>query len=246
MNNLHAVIMMSVLAVSAPCLSALEGKIVTVEGKVELQRQGADWVPAQAGDVLAPGDIISTSFRSKALVEIGKSVLRITPLSRLTIEQLYSNANGEIASVYLDSGAVKASIKKETDRRVGFKIKTTAMVASVRGTEGIVHADGRITGTGGKWCITGPEPKKVMTEQESEQEDAEHPFDFTYPAAPGIVYVTKGQTSEAVSDGTMKDPQQTAEQSAAASPAASAHSGSKQQDTGPGVITLNMKVPVKQ
>ena len=61
-----------ILIITGSFLFALEGKIVETIGKVEVQKAGT-WVPAKAGDILDAGSVISTGFKSEAVLSIGKT-----------------------------------------------------------------------------------------------------------------------------------------------------------------------------
>ena len=147
-----------ILIITGSFLFALEGKIVETIGKVEVQKAG-EWVPAKAGDILAPGSVISTGFKSEAVLSIGKSTIKVKALTRLTIEQLYENNGNHASSVYLDVGSISADIKAAEDKRVGFTVKNPSATASVRGTEGDIFADGRLFGISGVWAVSAPEAR---------------------------------------------------------------------------------------
>lgn len=225
-------------------ISALDGRIGSITGKVQVLKSGVPWAPAEVGDVLAAGDVISTGFKSSAVLTIGKSVIKVNPLSRLTIEQLFTSSKGDVSSVYLDVGSIRANVKSEVNKRVGFKVKTPVAVASVRGTQGIVFADGRIQGLAGKWCISAPEPKNIVSDVK--EEDAEK-FDFKYPSEPGTVYVKPGEQVQPAPDGKMNTPQQTAVQvSAPPAPAAGPVNPADvpaASEKGKGIIVVNVTIP---
>ena len=147
-----------VLIITGSFLFALEGKIVETIGKVEVQKAG-EWVPAKAGDVLAAGSVISTGFKSEAVLSIGNSTIKVKALTRLTVEQLYENNGNHASSVYLDVGSISADIKAAEDKRVGFTVKNPSATASVRGTEGDIFADGRLFGISGVWAVSAPEAR---------------------------------------------------------------------------------------
>ena len=66
---------------------ALDGVVMEVLGKVEKQVDNS-WVALKKGDILVPGDIVSTGFKSEAVISIGESVITVKALTRMTIEQL--------------------------------------------------------------------------------------------------------------------------------------------------------------
>ena len=139
---------------------ALEGIVMEVLGKVEKQVDNS-WIALKKGDVLVPGDIVSTGFKSEAVISIGESVITVKALTRMTIEQLYEKNKNHVSSIYLDVGSVSADVKPVTNKRVGFTVKTPAVTASVRGTAGIVYAYGKVEGIRGKWGLSAPQPKLI-------------------------------------------------------------------------------------
>lgn len=139
---------------------ALDGVVMEVLGKVEKQVDNS-WVALKKGDILVPGDIVSTGFKSEAVISIGESVITVKALTRMTIEQLFEKNKNHVSSVYLDVGSISADVKPVTDKRVGFTVKTPAVTASVRGTAGIIYAYGKVEGIRGKWGLSAPQPKNI-------------------------------------------------------------------------------------
>ena len=157
-----------ILAVTIFCcvfasLGAVEVRVVEVSGKVEVQK-GDKWVAVSKGDILSAGSVISTGFKSEAVIALDETVIKVKALTRLTIEQLFEKDGNKASSVYLDTGSISADVKPAENKRVGFSVKTPAATASVRGTSGDVFSDGTVVGTSGKWCITGPEAKIVFNQ----------------------------------------------------------------------------------
>ena len=141
-------------------VTILDGVVMEVLGKVEKQVDNS-WVALKKGDILVPGDIVSTGFKSEAVISIGESVITVKALTRMTIEQLFEKNKNHVSSVYLDVGSISADVKPVTDKRVGFTVKTPAVTASVRGTAGIVYAYGKVEGIRGKWGLSAPQPKNI-------------------------------------------------------------------------------------
>lgn len=145
-------------------LFALEGKIIECTGKVEVQK-GSSWVAVNKNDVLKAGDVISTGFKSEAVIAFDETKIKVKALTRLSIEQLFEQNGDKASTVYLDTGSISADVKPAENKRVGFTVKSPAATASVRGTMGEVYADGTVIGIEGKWCITPPEPKLVFAQE---------------------------------------------------------------------------------
>ena len=151
---------------------ALDGVVVDVLGKVEKQ-DGDSWIPIKQGDILVPGDIVSTGFKSEAVITIGESTVTVKALTRMTIEQLYEKNKNHVSSIYLDVGSVSADVKPVENKRVGFTVKTPAVTASVRGTAGVVYAYGKVEAIRGKWGLSAPRPKVISFERGDVEDNTE-------------------------------------------------------------------------
>jgi hypothetical protein len=104
-------------------------------GTVEIKTGGsADWVPAQQGDVLEAATIISTGFKSTAILVIGNSILTIRPLTCLSLEEIINLNDTETVNVRLLTGRVRAEITPPSGGKTNFTMKSPITVASVRGT----------------------------------------------------------------------------------------------------------------
>ncbi|MBQ7904757.1 MAG: FecR domain-containing protein [Spirochaetaceae bacterium] len=148
----------------------------SVVGKVEIQLND-NWVQVKNGDILTPGTVISTGFRSSAVLYIGKSLIEVRALTRLTIEEIVEQNQNYNTTMFLDAGNIKADIKKSDNKRVGFKVRTSVATASVRGTSGEIYSDGTLVCFSGKWAITPPEPrgtKTVITKEANSTEQIEN------------------------------------------------------------------------
>ncbi len=147
---------LAAVSVSAVSMSfAIEAKITSVTGKVQVQSQGSsEWVDVAKNDILKTGDIISTGFNSNATIVMGTSVLTVAPLSRMSIEQLTQkdvggDKNLTKTTIYIDSGKASFKVNSSARNLNDFKIHSPASTASVRGTAGDVYADGDIYATEG-------------------------------------------------------------------------------------------------
>jgi hypothetical protein len=128
-------------------------------GTVEIKPGGTgDWIPAKPGDVLAASTIVSTGFRSTAILDLGNSTIRIRPLTRLSLEELISWDASETIDIGLRTGRVRAEVRPPAWGTTSFTIRTPIATASVRGTvfdidgsnirvtEGTVRYAGRVDG----------------------------------------------------------------------------------------------------
>ncbi|MCR5614481.1 FecR domain-containing protein [Treponema sp.] len=121
------------------CMSAfsIEAKVLSVSGKVQVQRQGA-WRDINVGEKINQGEMIQTGFKSEAVLQLvsanQNSKITVAPLSRITLEQLVENGSSDTVKVNLTAGSVKSEVKKTQDRRADFTVRGPVATASVRGT----------------------------------------------------------------------------------------------------------------
>lgn len=126
-----AVVIMLIFTVAA--LPALQGEVVTVNGKVEYQSGGV-WKPLRAGDSIDAGTMVSTGFKSDATIRLGASILTVRPLTRMTLTNLAEKEDVVDTEVYLEVGKVKAEVNSYNNKRNGFSVRSPVATASVRGT----------------------------------------------------------------------------------------------------------------
>ena len=127
---------------AASCLFALDGKVVSVTGKVEMQANGDNWVQLKEGDVVPQGAIISSGFKSQADIKLGGSLLTVYQLTRVSLRELSESTDKVTTDLYLDAGSVRADVKPLNNKANGFQVRTPVVTASVRGTELGVTGDG--------------------------------------------------------------------------------------------------------
>ena len=197
----------------------------SVVGKVEIQLND-NWIQIKNGDILTSGTVISTGFRSSAVLYIGKSLIEVRALTRLTIEEIVEQNQNYNTTMFLDAGNIKADIKKSDNKRVGFKVRTSVATASVRGTSGEIYYDGTLVCFSGKWAITPPEPrgtKTVITKEANSTEQIENTDevaqteqlenadqDFYDAVDDGAFIVTENQTITIGSNGKIIPPHEIA------------------------------------
>ncbi|MDR2730076.1 MAG: FecR family protein [Treponema sp.] len=125
------------LALPAGFLSAqnTEAVIKEMTGTVELKRSGsADWVSAKAGDRIGKDTVVSTGFKSTAILSAGNSTIVVRPLTRLSLAELISQNETETINVSLTTGRVRVEVNPPAGGRANFTVQTPSSTASVRGT----------------------------------------------------------------------------------------------------------------
>lgn len=111
------------------------GIIREITGEVELKTAGsAVFIRAQNGNEVAQDTIISTGFRSTAVVVIGSSSITIQPLTRLALSEIQSSAGIENLNVNLQAGRIRVDVNPPAGTKVNTTVQSPSATASVRGT----------------------------------------------------------------------------------------------------------------
>ncbi|MCL2809101.1 MAG: FecR domain-containing protein [Treponema sp.] len=106
-----------------------------ITGEVEIKPAGAaSFTPARAGSQIARDTIISTGFRSSAVIEIGSNLITVRPLTRLTLSEIQSTAETENVNVNLQAGRIRVDVNPPAGTRANTTVQTPSATASVRGT----------------------------------------------------------------------------------------------------------------
>ena len=123
-----------VLAVSAMSF-AVDARIQSVTGSVYIMNGDGVWDEGVEGMIVQPGYTVSTGFDSTASISMGDSTLIVSPVSRLTIDEL-TRVNGTVSTdLFLHLGRVRAEVHSAEGLKNDFRLRSTASTASVRGTE---------------------------------------------------------------------------------------------------------------
>jgi hypothetical protein len=132
MQKVITVIFLMLLAFGA---YAQNGVIRELSGTVEAKAPGAaSFTPLNAGDQVSQDTVISTGFKSTALVEVGSSLLTVRPLTRLTLTEIRSSAGAETLNVNLQAGRVRVDVTPPAGTRASMSVSSLMATASVRGT----------------------------------------------------------------------------------------------------------------
>jgi len=118
-----------------------QGVIQRITGEVEIKHPGSSVFTAAAEEEkISESAVISTGFRSTAIIAIGSSVITVRPLTRLTLAEIQSMENSENINVNLQTGRVRVEVKPPSGSRANFTLQSPSVTASVRGT--IFETDG--------------------------------------------------------------------------------------------------------
>jgi hypothetical protein len=124
------------LAGAALCVFAQSGVISEFSGTVELKTaKSTSFVPAKTGDVVAADTIVSTGFRSTAVIKVGSSTIAVRPLTRLSLAEIRAESDSETLKVDLQAGRVRVDVKPPAGTRANTSVQSPSATASVRGTD---------------------------------------------------------------------------------------------------------------
>jgi len=134
-KGIIAVVLTLAVMVAAESAFAQNGVIKEFTGTVELKKASSTvFAEAKAGDIVNQDTVVSTGFKSTALIEIGSTVIMVRPLTRLTLKEIRASSESETLSVNLQSGRVRVEVKPPAGTKASTTITTPSATASVRGT----------------------------------------------------------------------------------------------------------------
>jgi len=133
--KISKIILMIMLVFLVSGVFAQEAVIRELTGIVELQNPGSKvWEKAVQGQVILQNTIVSTGFKSSALIGIGDSLVSVRPLTRLSLTELSVRAEAETINTNLMAGRVRVDVKAPAGARTAFSVQSPIATASVRGT----------------------------------------------------------------------------------------------------------------
>ena len=111
------------------------GTIRELSGTVEIRRPGqTGFAAARQGDTISSDTVISTGFRSTALVAVGSSLITVRPLTVLTLTDIQAMSGTETINVSLQAGRVRVDVNPPAGTRANMNISGPVATASTRGT----------------------------------------------------------------------------------------------------------------
>ena len=134
MKKSLGILILCIAGISSLAAAALTATITEVAGKVECKLPGKDWVAAKTGTVLPAGSLISTGFKSTAILKTESATLTVKPVTRLSLEELVKSEGTTKTQMFLMAGRVRAEVTPKDGEKAEFKIKSPTATASVRGT----------------------------------------------------------------------------------------------------------------
>ena len=133
-----AIVLLLLVAVLASPLFAADAVVREVSGKVEYRTGSGAWQAATIGQQLNLNATISTGFGASAVIRIGEtangSVLEVSQLTRLTLEELVEREGTLSTNVFVPVGRVRATVNTAEGRSADFRVRGPLSTAAVRGT----------------------------------------------------------------------------------------------------------------
>jgi hypothetical protein len=134
MKTLYALLLSLIFTFSLGAQSSYN--VTRAEGKVEIRLSGGTWTPVTVGARVPVNASISTGFASRAVLEGAGAVITVEPLTRMSVEELKTNAGGGTDTrLGLRTGRVRASVRSTEAGKTRFRVGSPVATAAVRGTE---------------------------------------------------------------------------------------------------------------
>jgi hypothetical protein len=168
--------------------------VKAVHGTATYSTDHATWRPLQADLILERGAVLKTGADATAdlIMEDSGTALRMIPNTELEVAKLNTELAGEQlvteTTLNLKSGAIIGSQRK-LSKPSRFDINIPGGVATIRGTEYLVRADGAVTCISGKVEVEYTAPGNGKCNQPT-VESAQVPAGYSFNPATGSVVPT--------------------------------------------------------
>lgn len=141
-----ACIAMFVLFLGMAQAAPMKVTVDKVQGTVQVQ-SGSGWVALKSGATVPVGAEVKTAASSSCILKwAGGNVLKVGPMSTVSVAAEKTAAGDEKSKVNLKQGKVSAHAKKLSTGNSSFNIQTPTAVAGVRGTDIIAEIEaGNVT-----------------------------------------------------------------------------------------------------
>ena len=125
-----------ILILAPTAFSAETITITKLSGKVEIKEPGGGWSKAFEGREIPAGTLISTGFKSEAVIDMGgSSDIYVRQLTRMSVDELKISGNMVDTKLNLRLGRITADVKTSEGLKHNFTLRTPVSTAAVRGTK---------------------------------------------------------------------------------------------------------------
>lgn len=135
MKKYSGLVLLCLLGNAAVWAEPVAATIKEVAGKVEYKLPQQEWQQAKTGDTLMAGTLISTGFKSTAIITTGMATVTVKPITRLSIDELIQSNGTAKTQLFLKTGRVRAEVHPAAGEKADFSVRSPTATASVRGTE---------------------------------------------------------------------------------------------------------------
>ncbi|MDR2575776.1 MAG: FecR family protein [Treponema sp.] len=109
--------------------------IEQLTGEVEIKHPGeGSFKGANKGDTVFQDTVISTGFKSYAIIKAGSTTITARPLTQLTLSEIQKSGETETLNVDLHIGRVRVDVKPPSGTKAATTFNGPTTSASVRGT----------------------------------------------------------------------------------------------------------------
>ena len=105
------------------------------------------------GDEVNESDILSTGFKSEARLNYNGSIISLAALTRIEFSELKTIGKKDIVDFNVSMGAVRSKVSRVDRDPPDYRARTSVAVASVRGTDFVVFANGKVVCYEGKVAV---------------------------------------------------------------------------------------------
>lgn len=131
-------------------------------GTVEVKQPGEiSFKAASKGDTVFQNTVISTGFKSYAIVKAGSTTITVRPLTALSLAEIQKSDDAEILNVNLQTGRVRVDVKPPAGVKASATMTSPLATASVRGTSFEFEANNLYV-TEGTVSFTGNKGQSVL------------------------------------------------------------------------------------
>jgi len=129
------IILIVLLALVSVAAYSQNGIISEITGDVTLRHAGStQFTPAVVGSAVTRDTIVSTGFRSTAVITVGSNTITVRQLTRLSLSEIQSSADTENVNISLQTGRIRVDVSPPVGTRANTRVQSPSSTASVRGT----------------------------------------------------------------------------------------------------------------
>lgn len=131
-------VLLLVVVFFAVVAGAQEASILSLSGSVEIKKPDGVWQAARTGQNVSSESMIATGFASSAVLSVGGMDITLSPLTRMSIDNIAEEKDAVNTNLSLKTGRLRASSSsgaRKPRRAIDFKISTPVATAAVRGTD---------------------------------------------------------------------------------------------------------------